>query len=181
MLIQLGKMNQASNWVIQLHIGAMRDYRSSIYRSLGPDSGGDVGNNNIEVVESLRYFFNQFDERLKVVCYYIDNSILLSLATIARVFPNVNLAAPWWFNDSPYGMEGQLKYIATIDLLRNHLGMVTDSRKLMSYESRTEMFRRVLSNVLGDMTEKGQIPEKVSFDLSESVCYYRALEYFFGK
>jgi len=181
MLIQLGKMNQASNWVIQLHIGAMRDYRSSIFKSLGPDSGGDVGNNNIEVVESLRYFFNQFDETLKVVCYYIDSSILPSLATIARIFPNVNLAAPWWFNDSPYGMEGQLKYIATVDLLRNHLGMVTDSRKLMSYESRTEMFRRVLSNVLGDMTEKGQIPEKIAFDLSESICYYRALEYFFGK
>ena len=181
MLVQFGKMNQASNWVIQLHIGAMRDYRHKIYKKLGPDSGGDIGNNDIEVVENLRYFLNQFDETLKVVVYYIDNSILPSLATIARIFPNVNLAAPWWFNDSPYGMEGHLRYIATVDLLRNHLGLVTDSRKLMSYESRTEMFRRVLSNVLGDMTEKGQIPENVTFDLSESICYYRPLEYFFGK
>ncbi len=181
MLVQFGKMNQESNWVIQLHIGAMRDYRHKIYKTLGPDSGGDIGNNDIEVVENLRYFLNQFDETLKVVVYYIDNSILPSLATIARIFPNVNLAAPWWFNDSPYGMEGQLRYIASVDLLRNHLGLVTDSRKLMSYESRTEMFRRVLSNVLGDMTEKGQIPEKVTFDLSESICYYRPLEYFFGK
>jgi len=181
MLMLFGKMNQESNWVTQLHVGAVRNYRYKIYKSLGPDSGGDVGSNNIEVVENLRYFFNQFDEQLKVVVYYIDSSILPSLATIIRIFPNVNLAAPWWFNDSPYGMEGQLRYIATVDLLRNHLGMVTDSRKLLSYESRTEMFRRVLSNVLGHMVVKGQIPDKIAYDLAESICYYRPLEYFFKK
>ncbi len=179
MLMQFGKMNQKSDWVTQLHIGAVRDYRDSIYNLLGQDCGGDISTNCIEVVENLRYFFNEFDESLKIVLYCLDYTILPTIATIARAFPNVNLGAPWWFNDSPFGMEEQLNYVATFDLLSNYTGMVTDSRKLMSYDSRTEMFRRVLSNVLGNMVENGQIPEKNAYNLAKSICYYRPLELFF--
>lgn len=180
MLIKFGEMNQASNWVTQLHIGAVRDYRDQLHINLGPDSGGDVATSDIKVVENLRYFFNQFDKKLKIVLYCLDYSILPALTTIARAFPNVNLGAPWWFNDSPYGMEKQLKYIATVDLMKNHAGMVTDSRKLMSYDSRTEMFRRVLSSVLGEMVEKGQMPKKIAYDLAETISYHRPLNLFFN-
>ncbi|MGB4459154.1 MAG: glucuronate isomerase, partial [Defluviitoga tunisiensis] len=86
---------------------------------------------------------------------------------------------PWWFNDSPFGMEMYLKYVATVDLLSNIAGMVTDSRKLMSYGSRTEVFRRTLSNVVGEMVEKGQIPVREAFNLVREICYYRPKELFF--
>ena len=33
------------------------------------------------------------------------------------------------------------------------------------------MFRRVLSDVLGDMTERGQIPEEISADLASRMAY----------
>jgi glucuronate isomerase len=179
LFIEYGKMNSESNWVMQLHIGAVRDYRDKLYNRLGPDSGGDVSTNIINMAEGLKYFLNEFDEKLKIVLYCLDPSLYPTAATLARAFPNVSLGAPWWFNDSPFGMETYLKYVATVDLLGNLAGMVTDSRKLMSYGSRTEMFRRELSNVVGEMVEKGQIPVREAFNLVRGICYYRPKELFF--
>ncbi len=174
-------MNAESNWVMQLHIGAMRDYRDKLYNTLGPDTGGDISTSNVDLANGLRYFLNQFDEKLKVVLYCLDPSLFPTVASIARAFPNVSLGAPWWFNDSPFGMEMYLKYIATVDLLSDLAGWVTDSRKLISYGSRTEMFRRELSNVVGEMVEKGQIPIREAFDLVKDISYFRPKRLFFEK
>ncbi|MFW6030244.1 MAG: glucuronate isomerase, partial [Halanaerobiales bacterium] len=83
-------------------------------------------------------------------------------------------------NDSPYGMEEQLKYISTVDLLSNFAGMVSDSRKLISYGSRMEMFRRSMSNAIGKMVERGQIPFHVASDLVTGLAYYQPNELFFS-
>ncbi|MCS7232703.1 MAG: glucuronate isomerase [Synergistetes bacterium] len=179
MMIEFGKMNQETDWVTQLHIGALRDYRDSLFKTLGPNSGGDISTNFIEIAEGLRFFLNEFDSKLKIVLYVLDPTHLPTIATIARAFPNIFLGAPWWFNDSPYGMETYLKYTATVDILYNLAGMVTDSRKLLSFGSRIEVFRRVLSNVLGEMVEKGQIPYKEALRLAERISYSGPKEIFF--
>ncbi len=179
MMCRFGEMNMESGWVTQLHIGAMRDYRDSLWRSLGADSGGDISTNALEIAGNLRHFMNRFAEDCKIVLYCLDPTHLPTLTTIARAFPNVSLGAPWWLNDSPYGMEQHLKYVATVDLLSNQAGMVTDSRKLLSYGSRTEMFRRVLCNVIGEMVEKGQMPIEPAKILVQKLSYERPLELFF--
>jgi len=180
MLHCFGEMNAASGWVTQLHIGPVRDYRNSLLDRLGPDSGGDISTQNIEIVGNLRHFLNQFEDKLKIVLYCVDPTHLPTLATLARAFPNVSLGAAWWWNDSPYGMETQLKYLATVDLLSNYAGMVTDSRKLISFGSRTEMFRRTLCNVLGEMLSKGQLPDEPAEELAKALSYDRPKELFFG-
>lgn len=179
MLHQFGEMNERAGWVTQLHIGPVRDYRDSLHNQLGPDSGGDISSQSIEITGNLRHFLNEFDEKLEIVLYCVDPTHLPTLTTIARAFPNVSLGAAWWWNDSPYGMETQLKYVATVDLLSNYAGMVTDSRKLISFGSRTEMFRRVLCNVIGEMVERGQMPEAVAEELAQSMSYHRPKELFF--
>ncbi|PLV58674.1 glucuronate isomerase [Thermotoga sp. KOL6] len=171
MMVQFGKMNQEMNWVTQLHIGALRDYRKKLFRTLGPDSGGDISTNFLRIAEGLEYFLNEFDGKLKIVLYVLDPTHLPTIATISRAFPNVFVGAPWWFNDSPFGMEVHLKYLASVDLLYNLAGMVTDSRKLLSFGSRTEVFRRVLSNVVGEMVERGQVPIREAKSLVKHVCY----------
>ncbi|AEH51057.1 glucuronate isomerase [Pseudothermotoga thermarum] len=181
MMYQFGEMNVEKNWVMQLHIGALRDYRDKLYKALGPDSGGDIVAGYVNIAKGMRQFFNYFDGRLKMVLYCLDPGCLPMIATIARAFENVFIGAPWWFNDSPYGMRSQLEYIATVDLLSNFVGMVTDSRKLMSYGSRTEMFRRVLCDVVANMVEKGQIPEPEAFELCKNLSYLRPKEFFFGR
>ena len=170
MLVEFGRLNSEKDWVMQLHIGAVRDYRKSLFERLGPDSGGDVSTNMIDLVGGLRYFLNEFDGKLKMVIYVLDPTHLPTVMTLVRSFPNLNVGAAWWFNDSPYGMTLHLEYMASVDLLSRFTGMVTDSRKLMSFGSRTEMFRRVLSNVLGKMVERGQmtmnLAKRIAFDAS---------------
>jgi glucuronate isomerase len=180
MLHLFGSLNAAAGWVMQLHIGAVRDYRDWLYETLGADSGGDVSAQQIPIVEPLSDFLNAFDGRLQIVLYCVDPTHQPSLTTVARAFPTVSLGVPWWFNDSPYGMETQLRYVATVDLLANSAGMVTDSRKLISFGSRTEMFRRVLCSVVGEMVDRGQMPMPEAVDLVTSIAYERPRQLFFG-
>jgi len=180
MLYLFAQLDFEKNWKMQLHIGALRDYRDKLFERLGPDSGGDISAGYVDVATGMREFFNAFDGKTTFVLYCLDMSYLSVMATIARAFENVFLGAPWWFNDSPFGMQLQLQYIASVDLLSNLVGMVTDSRKLMSYGSRTEMFRRILCNVVGEMVERGQVPLKEAFELCVELSYTRPKEFFFG-
>jgi glucuronate isomerase len=113
---------------------------------------------------------------MAVVLYTVDPTHYPTVATLARAFPNVSVGAAWWFNDSPYGMQDQLEYVGTVDLLANYGGMVSDSRKLLSFGSRFEMFRRSLANTVGAMVERGQVPEPVAEDLVRHVAYDRPNE-----
>lgn len=179
LLYQFGVMNSKTNWVTQLHIGAVRNYNDQLLQEIGPDSGGDISTQSIELVKNLKYFLNQFDGKLKIVLYSLDPTHWATLSTISRAFRTVYLGAAWWFNDSPYGMEEQLRLISSIDVLSKFAGMVTDSRKLISYGSRTEMFRRAMSSTLGRMVEKGQMPLDVAVKLAEGMAYRQPKELFF--
>jgi len=174
-LMFFGELNRDKNWTMQLHIGAMRDYRDSLFESLGADSGGDICTHNIDIAENLKYFLNTFDSDLDIVIYYVDPAHLPAMATIARAFPNVEIGAPWWFNDSGYGMKEHLKLVSTYDLLANQAGMVTDSRKLISYDSRTEVFRRTLCSVVGEFVDTGRAPLEAASDLVKDLCYNKPL------
>ncbi|MFN3283444.1 MAG: glucuronate isomerase [Pseudothermotoga sp.] len=181
MFYVFAQMNYEKKWKMQLHIGALRDYRDKLFEKLGPDSGGDISAGYLDIATGMRDFFNTFDGKTEIVLYCLDTTYLSVMTTIARAFENVFLGAPWWFNDSPYGMQLQLQYIASVDLLSNMVGMVTDSRKLMSYGSRTEMFRRVLSSVVGEMVQRGQIPFNEAIELCVELSYTRPKEFFFGR
>ena len=50
----------------------------------------------------------------------------------------------WWFNDTRRGMENQLNSLADQGLLMNFVGMLTDSRSLVSY-TRHDYFRPPLA------------------------------------
>lgn len=178
-LEEFGKLNSESGWVTQLHIGALRDYRDSLYENLGADSGGDISSSDIELSENLKYFLNRFDSDLDIVLYTMEQTHWFNASTISRAFPNVYLGAPWWLNDHPFGMEKYLQQVTNVDLFYNLAGMVTDSRKLMSYSSRTEMFRRTLANVVGRQVDRGRMPYQAASDLAAQVSYYGPKKLFF--
>lgn len=83
----------------------------------------------------------------------------------------VRLGSGWWFNDTPVGMRRQLEYIGSVDLLYNFAGMVSDSRKILSYASRFEMFRRVLCDVVGIFVLRGQMPQNLAENLVRRMSY----------
>ena len=172
----IGELNVEKDWVTQLHIGALRDYREQLYDELGQAAGGDVSTGDINIADGLDYFLDRFDGDGEIVLYTVDPSHYPTITTVARAYENVSVGPAWWFNDSPFGMDHQLDYVGSVDLLANHAGMVSDSRKLLSFDSRFEMFRRTLANVVGRKVERGQIPLDVAEDLVEHVAYERPKE-----
>lgn len=176
---EVAEMNAEKNWVCQIHMGAVRDIRDRLFSTIGPDSGGDVASPNLQYLDPLKKFLNRFDDRLKVVLYCLDAGHQHLLATVARAFGNkVSLGSAWWLNDTPIGMRRQLEYIGSVDLLYNFAGMVSDSRKLLSYGSRFEMFRRVLADVLGGMVAMGQMPYPIAEKLAIRMSYAGPKELF---
>ncbi len=179
LLNELAEMDAAKDWVFQLHLGVGRDLRDSLYHRLGSDSGGDVSNHMVNYVEPLTPLLNRFDDRLKTVIYCIEPGHQSTVAALCRAFgAKVNVGSAWWLNDSPIGMKRQMEYIGTVDLPANMAGMVSDSRKLLSYGSRHEMFRRTLCDVLGRMVEAGQMPRHIASRIANYLCYQRPREVF---
>ena len=174
-----GELDAEKGWVFQLHFGAMRNVRTSIFTKLGPDTGVDTGNCFQDHYPGMVDFLNAFDGRLKTVLYCFDPTQISTVASVARAFSHhVKIGAPWWQCDNPIGMKRQLEYFGSVDLLNNCSGMVSDSRKLLSYGSRHEMFRRVLADVLGTMADLGQAPEELLKDLAVQLCYEQPRNFF---
>ncbi|MBP5532331.1 MAG: glucuronate isomerase [Lentisphaeria bacterium] len=169
---EAAKLDAEKGWVMQLHMGAVRDVRTTLFEALGPDVGGDVCNVHRDFLPGMVSLLNRFDNKLKAVFYCLDPNAQATLASITRAFGDrAALGSAWWLNDTPIGMKRQLELIGSIDLFSNFAGMVSDSRKLLSYGSRFEMFRRVLADVLGAMVERGQMPLPVAEMLAERMAY----------
>ena len=178
-LYETAKMDADRNWVFQLHAGPVRNVRRNLMDALGPDSGGDICSLHQNFLPGMLELLNRFDDRLKVVLYTLDPAQQPTLATVSRAFGNrVRLGAAWWFNDTPYGIRTQLDYIASVDLLSAFTGMVSDSRKITSYGSRFEVFRRVLADVLGVMADRGQAPEELLIRTAINICYDGPKQFF---
>ncbi|MBN2452330.1 MAG: glucuronate isomerase [Lentisphaeria bacterium] len=176
---EVAEMDARKDWVFQVHIGAVRDMRDLLYDDIGPDSGGDISDHMTDIVEPLIPLLNRMDERLKVVLYNLNPAHTATLAHLTRAFgEKVNLGAAWWLNDSYMGMRRQLEFVGTVDVLMNCAGMVSDSRKLLSYASRHEVFRRTLADVAGALLDRGQVPMAVAERLVRHLAYERPKQLF---
>ncbi|MDD4189624.1 MAG: glucuronate isomerase, partial [Eubacteriales bacterium] len=91
----------------------------------------------------------------------------------------IQSGSAWWFNDHKPGMEKQLSDLASLGVLGSFVGMLTDSRSLLSY-ARHEYFRRILCNYLGNLVENGEYPNdmKTLGIITENICYCNAVKYF---
>ncbi|MBR0459347.1 MAG: glucuronate isomerase [Victivallales bacterium] len=178
-LNEVAELDAEDGFVFQLHIGAVRDVRTSLYTKLGADVGGDIGDHETSYVEPLLPLLNRFDGRLKTVLYNMNPVHNATLAQLTRAFGGtVNLGLAWWLNDSYNGMERQLNYSSSVDVMSAFAGMVSDSRKILSYGSRFEVFRRTLAHVLGGMVDRGQVPLDVAIERAVDLSYNRPKTFF---
>lgn len=186
-LIFLGRQYRRLGWVMQLHIGTLRNTNSRMLKMLGPDTGFDsIGDWTFaSELASLLDSLDKTDELPKTILYHLnprDNEIL---GTIMGCFQGgsipgkVQFGSAWWFNDQKDGMEKQLTTLANLGLLSRFVGMLTDSRSFLSY-IRHEYFRRILCNILGNWVEKGEIPDDMELlgKLVQDICYNNAESYF---
>ncbi len=191
MLFELAVMDHEKGWTQQYHVGAMRNNNTRMLKEIGPDTGFDsIG--DYPVATPMSRFFDRLDEEnklAKTIIYNLNPADNEIVATMLGNFMDgkepgkIQFGSGWWFLDQKDGMERQINALSTLGLLSRFVGMLTDSRSLLSYP-RHEYFRRILCNLLGNDVERGEIPnDRVLLGkMVENISYYNARNYFgFGQ
>ena len=186
-LFELAVMDWKSGWVQQFHLGALRNNNTRMMRTLGPDTGYDsIG--DFEMARPLATFLNRLDDEnklAKTILYNLNPGDNELFATMIGNFQDgsvpgkLQYGSAWWFLDQTDGMSKQLEALSNMGLLSQFIGMLTDSRSLLSYP-RHEYFRRLLCNILGDEIKRGIIPDdkKLVGSMIQDICYNNAKRYF---
>ena len=174
-------------WCMQIHVGAMRNNNTGMFKLLGPDTGYD-SIAETSVAESLSRLMDAMESENslpKTILYSLNPKDNYTLATLMGCFQGegvrskIQLGSGWWFNDQKDGMESQLCTLGNLGILGAFVGMLTDSRSFISCP-RHEYFRRILCNLIGRWVEEGQYPddEKMLRNIVEGICYRNAKDYF---
>ena len=186
-LLFCAKQYARLGWAMQLHIGAMRNNSTRMYKALGADTGFD-SINDLSIAEPLSRFLDALDKEdqlPKTILYTLnpkDNYVLGTMLGNFQKAPTpgkIQFGSGWWFNDQRDGMVAQMKALSNLGLLSRFVGMLTDSRSFVSYP-RHEYFRRILCNLIGEWVENGEYPNDPEMlkTIIQGICYNNAQKYF---
>ena len=186
-LLETARLHAAKGWGMQLHIGALRNNSTRIFRRVGRDAGCDSMADG-GYMQPLSRFLDALDrngELPKTIVYNLNPDSTYALASMIANFNDgsvpgkMQYGSGWWFLDQYRGMREQLETVSTMGLLSRFVGMLTDSRSFLSY-TRHEYFRRILCGLLGDDMEKGFIPNDFDWigSMVQDICYRNAENYF---
>lgn len=187
LLYDLGQMYSEKNWVMQLHLGALRNNSQRMLKVLGPDTGFDsIG--DYDQASELAAFLDRLDsvDKLpKTILYNLnprDNEVMATMIgnfNDGSIRGKMQFGSAWWFLDQKDGMEKQINALSNMGLLSCFIGMLTDSRSFLSFP-RHEYFRRLLCNMIGKDVHNGELPydEKWLGEIVQNICYQNARDYF---
>ena len=140
-MVFVGKEYHRLGWIMQLHYGTKRDNNEFRYRQLGPDTGFDCINTESSSAEMANFLnaLNANDQLPKTIIYSLNPIDNAAIGTVLGCFQDstavgkVQQGSAWWFNDHKVGMTEQMTSLASLGLLANFVGMLTDSRSFLSY------------------------------------------------
>ena len=199
LLIQLGVIYKERGFVMQLHVGAIRDNNKALLAKAGVNVGNDslADFNYIAQIGGLLSSINTLSGLPKTVLYNLNPKDNEALATMCGNFwenddadvsveslsegksAGVQFGPAWWFCDHKDGIEEQLRVYSRTNLLSGFVGMLTDSRSFLSFP-RHEYFRRILCNFIGEKVENGEFPwnEKLLGKMVQDICWNNAEKFF---
>lgn len=187
LFLTLGRKYAELDWVMQLHMGAIRNPNTRQFHQLGADTGYDIigdssyANNLCRLMDGLE----QTGELPKTILYNLNavqNDVLAAMIGSFQqsgIKGKIQFGSGWWYNDQKDGMTKQVTALSHLGLLSCFVGMLTDSRSFLSY-TRHEYFRRILCNILGGWVESGEVPNHLPFlgQIVEDICFNNANTYF---
>lgn len=185
LLLHTASLNHQRGWAMQLHLGPVRNPNSRLFAIKGPDAGSDTMSDHPQSVGMLAFLehLTRADTLPKIIAYNLNPNDNTSLCAALQSFQDGSLpgklqfGAAWWFNDHLDGMRAQFETLSAQGLTGRFLGMLTDSRSLLS-GVRHELFRRMICGIFGRDAAAGLIPEGAPLDeLVANVCYHNARIY----
>lgn len=187
MMNECGQLYHEHGWVMQLHIGAIRNNNTLMFKALGPDTGFDsIG--DASIAKDLSRLLDSLAAKHslpKTILYNLNNKDNKVLGSMLGNFQDgsvpgkIQFGSAWWFLDTKKGMEEQIDALSELGLLSRFVGMLTDSRSFLSYP-RHEYFRRILCNKIGMDVDAGELPADWPFlgRMVEDISYTNAKDYF---
>lgn len=176
LLVGLAKLYKKYGVVMQMHFAVTRNVNPAMYARCGADAGFDVIAESSRIGDVIEFLKQLPDEeRPETILYTLNDAELPALAALTGAFRHVKMGAAWWFNDTVQGIRKNLSVIAEYSALGTNYGMLTDSRSFSSY-ARFDFFRRILSDHLGGLVEKGELDMAAAVALAENVCYNNSKE-----
>ena len=182
----LFKLYAKYNIATELHVGAMRNNNTAMLKKLGLDTGYDsiAEDNSIKYMSRL---FDKLDEENalpKTIVFNLNPKMNTEIMTLIGCFQSggvkgkIQYGPAWWFLDNKVGMEKHLEDLTATGHIGAFVGMLTDSRSLLSYP-RHHYFRRILCNYFGGMMERGEMTqdEKLVGEVIRDICYRNAIDY----
>lgn len=191
-LLFLARLYTKSHWVMQLHLGALRNPSSTALANVGPDTGFDTIGDFPQGVALAKFLdLLQRESALPKTILYnsnpADNYVFAAMANSFHATVTqeqkytgaLQWGPPWWFLDQKQGITEHLNTLASLGLLSRFVGMTTDSRSWMSFP-RHEYFRRILCDLLGGQIERGELPDDMRLigEIIRLVCIANAQMYF---
>ena len=182
----LFKLYAKYNIATELHVGAMRNNNSVMMEKLGLDTGYDsiAEDNSIKYMSRLFDRLNSENSLPKTIVFNLNPKMNTEIMTLIGSFQSdeargkMQYGPAWWFLDNKVGMEKHLDDLTATGHIGAFVGMLTDSRSLLSYP-RHHYFRRILCNFFGGMMERGEMTqdENLVGEVIKDICYRNAISY----
>lgn len=171
----------------ELHIGAMRNNNAVMLKKIGADTGYDSIAEDNSTNNLSRLFDRLNDENAlpRTIVFNLNPKMNEEIMTLIGCFQSdeargkLQYGPAWWFLDNKVGMEKHLRDLTATGHIAAFVGMLTDSRSLLSYP-RHHYFRRILCNYLGEMAENGEMTADIRLigEVVRDICYNNAVKYF---
>ena len=173
--------------VLQLHLGPMRDLSPWLLAQVGRDVGADAVGDERQAAGLARLLGDlESDGTLpRTVLYNLNPADNMVFGVIAGSFSRAGVPSfvqwgpPWWFNDQESGMRRQLDDLCQVGQLAGFIGMLTDSRSMLSM-TRHELFRRILCDEIGQDVAAGRYPDDRDYlrSMVRDICVGNAVRFF---
>lgn len=183
----LMKLYSKHNIRTELHLGAMRNNSAKSFAKLGLDTGFDsiAEDNSIKALSRLFDRLESENSLPATIVFNLNPKMNTEIMTLLGCFQSsefrgkMQYGPAWWFLDNKVGMENHLKDLTATGHIATFVGMLTDSRSLLSYP-RHHYFRRILCNYLGGMMDRGEMTSDLDFvgAVVKDICFNNSVNYF---
>ena len=185
-LLEIAKWNHEKDWVMQLHLGPLRNVNTRLFSQAGRDSGIDTMGSWAQTDRLIAFLndLNETNQLPKTVVYNLNPQESAALCCALQSFQEgptagkIQYGAAWWHLDNVPGIQKQLELTTSLTALGAHIGMLTDSRSFTSYV-RHDYYRRILCSFLADQALSGEMPNDFALlsQTAKNVAYNNVKHY----
>jgi glucuronate isomerase len=174
MLLEMAQMSVDDGLVMQLHIGSERNHNQPLYKAFGRDVGADIPHRRVNFTHGLKTLLNAHGNHhhFRLIVFTLDESTYSrELAPLAGHYPAMLVGPPWWFHDSPNGMQRYFERIIETAGLYNTAGFNDDTRAFFSIPARHTLWRRMSADWLAGLVTRHIIDEDDASEMMHDLAY----------